>query len=693
MTTIFLKLLEMSLLASLIVLAVLLLRLILKKAPKWIFVVMWGIVLIRLVCPFSIESPVGLMPESESIQISSGIENTIKIPHLSLPNNENINNNQSTNNNSTVQDIVSNDEKTNNHPIKWVNIASVIWSLGASVLLVYMIVTYVGIKRKVRTAVKLKCNIYQSENVDSPFVLGVIRPKIYLPFKINEQDVKNVIAHEKAHIKRKDYLWKPLGFMVLSVHWFNPLIWISYVLLCRDIEAACDEKVIKDYTVEQKADYSQALLSCSVKNKRISACPLAFGEGSVKKRVKSVINYKKPAFWVIVVAIVLCVVLAVCFLTNRNHDDKNKNNVNSDENKNIVCESNVFTDFEGVYLTVKSIETADNGNKILNLIWRNDTSEEMIFGEMYTIEYKDGNEWKDVSEGEIYFNEIANLLGSKSEINKSYTTEQFDISKNGTYRLISGFNDSKGNKYSTCVQFNVTTKTNEKYADVNNENAVYIDELREKYPMYFDQQKDKGLEIYVWQMAENSYSCGLLPGINLGYTREQLFELHKYPASIEEMRAIVASYNVSKDDVVIIGITMPHSSYHYEVGQEYNEKLTELFWKGFSLIEPGYTAVIDSAKFDIDNDGIEEDCCISYGHTSGLFSFVFTVSENGETEYKNSFVSSVMKLKFEENQDGKMMLFGDDGENQRYMSMEIVDGNIVIYSDEQDVILMGISKM
>ena len=692
MTTIFLQLLEMSLLASFIVLAVMFLRLILRKVPKWIFVVMWGIVLIRLICPFSIESPVGLMPNSESIQIDSGTENTIKIPYLSLPNNENIHNNQSVNN-SIVQHKASNDAEVYSHQIKWVNIASVIWISGASMLLIYMIVTYVGIKRKVRTAVALKDNIYQSENVDSPFVLGIIKPKIYLPFKLNEQDVENVVAHEKAHIKRKDYLWKPIGFVVLAVHWFNPLIWISYILLCRDIEAACDEKVIKDYTVEQKVDYSQALLSCSVKNKRISACPLAFGEGSVKKRVKSVLNYKKPAFWVIVVAIILCVVLAVCFLTSRKNDSEKKNVGNGDTNKNVIYESDVFTDFEGVYLSVKSIETAENGDKILNLIWHNDTSEEMIFGEMYTIEYKDGNEWKDVSVGDIYFNEIANLLGPKSEINKSYTTEQFDISKDGIYRLISGFNDSKGNKYSTWVQFNVVTKTDEKYADVNNENAFFIDELREKYPMYFDKPKGKGLGIYIWQMAENTYSCGLLPNTNLGYTQEQLFELHKYPASIEEMRAIVASYNVSKDDVVIIGITMPHSSYHYEVGQEYNERLTELFWKGFSLIVPEYTAVIDSAKFDIDNDGIEEDCCISYGHTSGLFSFVFTVSENGETEYKNSFVSSFMKLKFEENQDGKMMLFGDDGVNQRYMSMEIVDGNIVIYSDEQDVILMGISKM
>jgi hypothetical protein len=184
-------------------------------------------------------------------------------------------------------------------------------------LLIYMIMSYVGVKRKVGTAVLLRENIYQSENVVSPFVLGVIKPKIYLPFHMDEWDREHVVAHEKAHICRRDHLWKPLGFLLLALHWFNPLMWLGYVLLCRDIELACDEKVIGALDHEARADYSQALLTCSVNRRMIAACPLAFGEVGVKDRIKSVLNYKKPAVWLIIISLVICVAVGIGFLTNQ----------------------------------------------------------------------------------------------------------------------------------------------------------------------------------------------------------------------------------------------------------------------------------------------------------------------------------------------------------------------------------------
>ena len=147
-------------------------------------------------------------------------------------------------------------------------------------------------------------------------MLGIIKPKIYLPFQIDGQNLEHVVSHEQAHIQRRDHWWKPLGFLLLTIHWFNPLMWLAYVLLCRDIELACDEKVVRELGMEQRADYSQALLACSVNRRMIAACPLAFGEVGVKERVKSVLNYKKPAFWVMVVSVVACAVVAVCFLTN-----------------------------------------------------------------------------------------------------------------------------------------------------------------------------------------------------------------------------------------------------------------------------------------------------------------------------------------------------------------------------------------
>lgn len=207
----------------------------------------------------------------------------------------------------------------------WIPILAAVWILGMVVFLVYTAISYFLLKRKVRTAVLLRDIIYRSENVISPFVLGIIKPKIYLPFYMKEQDVVHVVAHEQAHIRRKDHLWKTLGFLLLAINWFNPLMWIGYVLFCRDIELASDEKVVRELDREQRADYAQALLSCSVNRRGIAACPLAFGEVGVKERVKSVLNYKKPAFWLIVAAVMAGVVLAFCFLTNPKTTKDNKN--------------------------------------------------------------------------------------------------------------------------------------------------------------------------------------------------------------------------------------------------------------------------------------------------------------------------------------------------------------------------------
>ena len=309
MSEFFLNVVNMSISASWLVLAVLLLRFLLKKAPKWITVLLWGIVAIRLICPFSIESMLSLIPSAETIS-----------PEIMVDRNPEINSGVPIINN-VVNPIISEsftpDPLTSANPLQiLIPILSIVWGVGVVVMLIYTVISYFNVKRKIGTAVLLRDNVFQSENVISPFVLGVFKPKIYLPFNMSEQDISHVIAHEQAHICRKDYWWKPLGFLILTIHWFNPLMWLGYVLLCRDIELACDEKVIKELNTEQKADYSQALLSCSVNRRIIAACPLAFGEVGVKNRVKTVLNYKKPAFWIVVVAIIASVVVAVCFLTN-----------------------------------------------------------------------------------------------------------------------------------------------------------------------------------------------------------------------------------------------------------------------------------------------------------------------------------------------------------------------------------------
>ena len=313
MNELFLKIINMSISASWLVLAVLILRFVLKKAPKWINVLLWGIVAIRLICPFSFESTLSLIPSAETIPLNIGMDTTPTINSgISAINN-------------AVNPIIS----QSNTPMAGasvnllqitIGIYEYIWIFGMIALALYTAISYWRLRRKVDTAVRYKDNIFQSENVSFPFVLGIIKPRIYLPFKMNGQYLEYVVAHEQAHICRKDHWWKPLGFLLLMIHWFNPLMWLAYVLLCRDIELACDEKVIKELGNEQRGDYTQALVACSVNRRMIGACPLAFGEVSVKERVKSVMNYKKPAFWVIIISVIVCVGVAVCFLTNPKQD-------------------------------------------------------------------------------------------------------------------------------------------------------------------------------------------------------------------------------------------------------------------------------------------------------------------------------------------------------------------------------------
>ena len=309
MDALFLKLLNLSLTASWMCLAVLLVRLLLKKAPKAISCALWALVGLRLLFPFSIESMLSLIPSTEPLPedmllspaptINSGIPVVNKVV------------------NPVISESLAPNPGDSVNPMQVITtVAGYLWVVGMAAMLVYMLVTYLRVRGKVAEAVKIEGNVYECDHVDTPFILGVIRPRIYLPSSMSDSDRAFVIAHERAHLRRLDHVWKPLGFLLLTVYWFNPLLWLGYILLCRDIELACDEKVIKELGADIKKQYSEALINCSVPRRAISACPLAFGEVGVKGRIKSVLNYKKPAFWIILVAVVALIVTGVCFLTD-----------------------------------------------------------------------------------------------------------------------------------------------------------------------------------------------------------------------------------------------------------------------------------------------------------------------------------------------------------------------------------------
>ncbi len=317
MQDILIQAVNLSISASYLVLAVLLLRPLLKKAPRWISVALWGLVGLRLVFPFSIESMLSLLPSGQTIppdiavMPNPGIQSGLPVVDDGFQ---------------AVFDQLA-PVVTPNAPAvtpmpsanpleTWLLIGALVWVAGIVCMLGYTTVSYLRLRRQVFAAVRVEGNAYRSERIASPFVLGLVRPRIYLPTGLSEAELPYVIAHERSHIARRDHWIKPLGFVLLSLYWFNPVLWLAYVLLCRDIEMACDERVISSLETGLRIDYSQALLSCSVSRRSIAACPLAFGEVSVKHRIKRILSYKHPGFWITLVSLVLCVVLAVSFLTD-----------------------------------------------------------------------------------------------------------------------------------------------------------------------------------------------------------------------------------------------------------------------------------------------------------------------------------------------------------------------------------------
>lgn len=346
MDRLFLQIFNLSISASYLILAVIAVRFLLRKAPKNICCILWFLVGIRLVFPFSVESIFSLVPSKEVVSeealyapqpvIHSGI------PVIDRPVNTYLSEN-----------AVSPVEDSANKLQVVTGIFSILWLIGVVGMLLYLIISWIRLKHSVRLAVPVEVTIdgkqtriYQSDNIASPFLFGLIKPRIYIPYSVEEQDMPFIVLHEKAHIRRRDYLIKPIGFLILTVYWFNPFVWLAYVLLCRDIELACDERVIRSVGIDCKKAYSQALLTCAVNRRTIAACPVAFGEAGVKERIKNVLNYKKPAFWVIVAAAAACIAVCVCFMTQKKAENSNQETVEEQTTEQVLSEEAVTEEQE-----------------------------------------------------------------------------------------------------------------------------------------------------------------------------------------------------------------------------------------------------------------------------------------------------------------------------------------------------------
>lgn len=311
----FIMILNNALTVSVLILAIAVLRILFQKAPKRLICFLWVIVAVKLIVPVPLESAFSLIPNRTPVPVDIALRQEPML-ETGLESVDTVVN-------PVIQEAFTSAGGTGVNLMQvFLHVGTIVWIIGVFGMLAYTAATYILLKRRVRVSIHTEPSIYECDDIPGPFILGVVRPKIYCPSGMTGEEKEFVLRHEKAHLKRKDHLWKPLGFVILSIYWFQPLCWIAYILFCRDIEYACDERATMGEDKQWKADYCQALLDCSSGRKRIAACPVAFGEDHVKGRVKSIMNYKKPAFWIILLAIVAFAGVSVCFATTRKSDNK-----------------------------------------------------------------------------------------------------------------------------------------------------------------------------------------------------------------------------------------------------------------------------------------------------------------------------------------------------------------------------------
>ncbi|MCH5190660.1 MAG: hypothetical protein J1F23_00705 [Oscillospiraceae bacterium] len=510
MGDVFLQLFNMSITASWVVLAVVILRFILKKVPKWINCLLWAIVGLRLVFPFSFESVLSLIPSAETVNTSVNEHRPIiqtGVPIVDTPVNEYLGGHY-------YEGVTVPAENFSNI----MTVIGTIWFVGVVAMAAYGIISYLRLRRKVDVSLFFFNNIYFCDDIDSPFILGILKPKIYLPSGLSADQINYVVAHENAHLKRKDYLWKPLGFALLSVYWFNPVMWAAYILLCRDIELACDEKVIKNMDPVGKKGYSEALVSCSVQRRTVMACPLAFGEVGVKDRIKSVLNYKKPAFWVIVIAVVACIAVSVCLLTNPKNNNRQLQSL-----WGTISVSSTGTECENIkykYVT----GTLNKEHPYIEVKWHNNTDDTLCFGTKYAL-YKDGKlcDFPD----NYGFDLALHMLLPNGKTCEKYYLGCFDLDEGSDYRIEKKFylESDPDTEYRAYVHFTVGKRysfTGVQYAgeSVVYENGMYSDVIHTdmNIPQFLISNTDFHLLTNEFPTESNSgswYDAGELKEIGL----------------------------------------------------------------------------------------------------------------------------------------------------------------------------------
>ena len=440
MAELFLTVLNMSISAALIAVAVLLVRycIFTYDIPKYLRCLLWVFVAFRLLCPFTVETSISMMPKAETIPAEVILSDTPSLNHISSPAD-------------AVSSIIAGDFGASTHGGNTLGetiltTGAVIWAIGIAIMIICAAVSYIRLTLTVRASVPAtEKGVYICDNVSSPFILGIFSPKIYLPSSLSDENTEYILHHEKAHIKRLDHLWKPMGYLLLSIHWFNPVIWAAYVFFCRDIELACDEKVVSKMDANEKKQYSHILLDFSTKGSSVSACPLAFGEVGIKSRVKSILSYKKTTVFAVIAFAVAILIICINFLTSSPAKPSLPNEISD------ITSGGDHSKVE-IDLVAADLDTA---YPYIDIKWKNKTADPITFGESYKISRMENGKWVSV-----YDPEIVPAIGYSAPpaVPTTHRYSAFCIEKSGTYRFEADFFFDKDHKekYSVWCEFDVT---------------------------------------------------------------------------------------------------------------------------------------------------------------------------------------------------------------------------------------------
>lgn len=629
METVFLELLNRSIAAGWLIFAVLLLRVLLKRASKGIRCLLWAFVAFRLVCPFSLESVFSLIPSEETLSPEMLYARTPAVdsgmPAL-----------DSAMNPFMSQSFAPVPEASVSPLQVAVFAASVIWAAGLAAMLVYAAVSCFRLRRRVGAAMRVDDNIWLCDQAASPFIFGFWKPRIYLPSDLDEGRMAYVLAHEKAHLKRRDYLWKPLGFLLLSVYWFNPLCWLAYWFFCRDMELACDERVVRTLDLQEKKAYSEALLSCSAGRRGLSACPLSFAEVGVKERVKNVLSYKKPAFWLTAAAVVLCAAAAVCLLTNP---------------------------------AGMTLSAFDEGISL-----------EAVFGETACLWVGDGGAYRRLpSVEDVQLETIGNIRIRRRPLlndpGKDRTPAHALVLQSETDAIPSA-SSALGGVY-LCFNDGYTAfwlydgdPPAHSYK-VQNPEAVreIFDKLRTQVQAA-DTAAAPNFAATVLEVNGESLLVRPLDGSDEARSADKIW-------------VSAGGMTESERAALTVG-SLVRIFYDGLIAESYPAQIQTVYAIVNIDEYDGYPAAESIAVADIDGDGREETCCLGPGPTSGLFTFTFSAAEDGRPEYSTTFVLFLdvyPQFSFVETADGKLRVkgvtWGDTPQTYLY-DIAVQDDNIVL---------------